>query len=155
MTRRRTSLADIAKPRIVVPEEHEEQKRYVRTLQLTLPLMYEHMTAIPNGGQRHKAVAGKLKAEGVKPGYPDILIDLPRGPFHGLRIEMKRTKRSASSIQPSQREWGARLNDQRILTVVGRGCDHAMEQSIAYWNLGEFTADEVTLDMSVFEVLTQ
>ena len=33
-----------------------------------LRLMY----AIPNGGLRTKAQAGKLKAEGVKPGVPDI-----------------------------------------------------------------------------------
>ena len=31
------------------------------------------MYAIPNGGARSKATAGKLKAEGVKAGVPDIV----------------------------------------------------------------------------------
>lgn len=47
------------------------------------------MYAIPNGGQRTKATAGKLRAEGVKAGVPDIHLAVPRGPFHGLYIEMK------------------------------------------------------------------
>lgn len=32
---------------------------------------------VPNGGQRHPAVAKKLKAEGVKPGCPDVLVFEP------------------------------------------------------------------------------
>ena len=35
--------------------------------------------AIPNGGHRHKAMSAELKAEGVKPGVPNLC--LPRRPL--------------------------------------------------------------------------
>lgn len=53
------------------------------------------MYAIPNGGLRSKATAGKLKAEGVHPGMPDIGVAAARDRFHGLYIEMKKTHGSA------------------------------------------------------------
>lgn len=64
--------------------------------------------AIPNGGYRDKITAGKLKAEGVKRGIPDIFLPLTmnfpppivqiigeplppkRVQFSGLYVEMKR-----------------------------------------------------------------
>ena len=45
--------------------------------------------AIPNGGQRNRIVAAKLKAEGVLAGVPDIHIPFASNSFHGLYIEMK------------------------------------------------------------------
>jgi hypothetical protein len=42
--------------------------------------------AVPNGGFRHKAVAGKMKAQGVRAGVLDFNLDVARGGYHGLRI---------------------------------------------------------------------
>ena len=47
------------------------------------------LLAIPNGGLRNKVTAGKLKAQGVKAGVPDIFLPVARGRYHGLWIEMK------------------------------------------------------------------
>lgn len=66
--------------------------------------------AIPNGGHRHKRVAVKLKAEGVKAGVSDIFLPVPvewsdlydpsaKDQYHGLWIEMKYGKNKLSSIQ--------------------------------------------------------
>ena len=49
----------------------------------------ELLFAIPNGGHRHKATAGRLRAEGVKRGVPDVCLPIPRGNYAGLWIEMK------------------------------------------------------------------
>src|SRR5437870_1942292 len=38
---------------------------------------------VPNGGKRTKAVAAKLKATGVRAGYPDLVLDVARGLYHG------------------------------------------------------------------------
>ena len=43
--------------------------------------------AVPNGGLRDKAVAGRLKAQGVKAGIPDIGVPLRHGKI--LWIEVK------------------------------------------------------------------
>lgn len=50
-----------------------------------LSLLYH----IPNGGARSKGTAGRLKAEGVKSGVPDVCLPVARGKYHGLYIEMK------------------------------------------------------------------
>jgi len=59
------------------------------------------MFAIPNGGDRNRAVASRLKAEGVKSGVVDVFLPVPvRWSkldnvhddcfYHGLWIEMKK-----------------------------------------------------------------
>lgn len=45
--------------------------------------------AIPNGGLRNRVVAAKLKAEGVRPGVPDMMLAMPREKYCGLFIEHK------------------------------------------------------------------
>ena len=47
------------------------------------------MFAIPNGGYRNAATAGRLKAEGVKSGVADIFLPYPKKYVHGLFIELK------------------------------------------------------------------
>jgi hypothetical protein len=46
--------------------------------------------AIPNGGDRDKITAGKMKAEGVRSGIWDTFLPVPRKGFAGLYIEMKK-----------------------------------------------------------------
>lgn len=53
--------------------------------------------AIPNGGERSKAVAGRMKAEGARAGVPDIFLPVARTSrgytaAHGLYVEMKLEK---------------------------------------------------------------
>lgn len=76
------------------------------------PLRRAH--AIANGGQRDKITAGKLKAEGVKPGVPDIFLPLPTSDraYCGLYVEMKRPKaegQRAGSTSEDQDGWIAYL----------------------------------------------
>lgn len=49
--------------------------------------------AIPNGGNRDPREAARLKRQGVKPGVSDVCLPLARRGYHGLYIEMKRSKR--------------------------------------------------------------
>ena len=57
-------------------------------------ILYTH---IPMGGKRDKATAGKLKAMGVNPGWPDFEILCPNGLT--IRIEMKTDKGVLSKPQ--------------------------------------------------------
>jgi hypothetical protein len=76
--------------------EHLEQAALflaVRRYERDFPDLME-LYAVPNGRGRSKAEAGKLWAEGVRPGRLDLNLDVPRVyrgvSYHGARIEMKR-----------------------------------------------------------------
>lgn len=60
-----------------------------------LSLLYH----IPNGGARSKGTAGRLKAEGVKSGVPDICLPVAKGKYHGLYVEMKVGKNKPTANQ--------------------------------------------------------
>ena len=72
---------------------------------------------IPNGGQRNKATAGKLKAEGVSAGVPDLFI-----PSLRLFIEMKDLK---GVVSPAQKEWLEYLASVGYSVAVCHGFDEA------------------------------
>lgn len=57
----------------------------------------------PNGGWRKKATAGRLKAQGVKPGIPDVVILRPDG--SPIYIELKSFGGVLSPAQKDFRDW--------------------------------------------------
>lgn len=85
---------------------------------------------IPNGGARSRATAGRLKAEGVKAGVPDLCLPVPRGTAHGLYIELKR--RRGGKVSPAQREWLERLSARGYDTAVCYGWEDAAGRIMAY-----------------------
>ena len=87
--------------------------------------------AVPNGGLRHRVVASKLKAEGVRKGIQDLNLDVPRGHHHGLRIEMKSRCRAAR-VRPDQAEVHVFLRAQGYSVVACRGADEAISALKAY-----------------------
>lgn len=71
--------------------------------------------AVPNGGHRSKATAGKLKAEGVRAGVWDLWLPVRRRPWSGLVVEMKM---KPNRLTPVQREFGAGIEAQGFRTAV-------------------------------------
>ena len=53
----------------------------------------------PNGGSRNLIEARHLKAGGVKPGVPDLLVPVPCGSYQGLAIEFKAGKNKTTEAQ--------------------------------------------------------
>ncbi|MBO5449790.1 MAG: VRR-NUC domain-containing protein [Ruminococcus sp.] len=90
----------------------------------------DFLHAIPNGGYRNKTTAAKLKAEGVKPGVPDICLPYPVGEFHGLYIEMKRE--SGGRLSDRQKIWIAYLQSQNYAACVCNGFEEARDVLLAY-----------------------
>lgn len=125
-------------PHAKAPTEHVEQIRLMQMVRLHAARfpMLKNLTAIPNGGHRNKAVAGKLKAEGVSRGYPDLLLDWPAQGFHGLRIEIKRQDATPSDTKPEQREWHRRLEDAGYRVEVCKGWEAAWAIIVDYLGLG-------------------
>jgi len=121
--------------------EHREQVAYMRWLALQHPRVFAVTTAVPLGGLRGKVTGRRLKTEGVKAGYPDILIDFPLDGWHGLRIEMKRQGATASAVTPSQRVWLKRLTEQGYAVGWAAGFALAMELTTLYIK-GDFITHE-------------
>lgn len=103
--------------RFRIPTEHQEQAAFVQWFRMSFPKV--RIFAIPNGGARSKATAGKLKAEGVSPGVPDLFV-----PEWGLFIEMKRTR--GGSLSDVQDDWIDYLEDAGYTVLVCKGCDAAI-----------------------------
>lgn len=88
--------------------EHVLQVSLVRELHL-LRSQYPEIRwlhAIPNGGHRGKAAAGKMKAEGQRTGVCDLSMPVPRivgaRIYHGFYLELKKQGESPSA---EQWEW--------------------------------------------------
>lgn len=75
---------------MIYPLESKEQIAFIERVTWLHPRLLCHVVAVPNGGLRSKFTAARLKKEGVRPGFPDLIVLLPRGGYHGLLIEMKR-----------------------------------------------------------------
>lgn len=116
--------------------EHAEQAalfEWASIMQQQYPELWM-LAAIPNGGFRHIVTAVKLKREGVKQGYPDVLLDVARGGYHGLRIEMKRQK--GGILSPHQKRWRESLTDQGYQVAVCHGAGEAIDAVEKYLNSG-------------------
>ncbi len=126
-------LERVARRPFRVPESVEQKlvMEWTKRAECTWPeiALLHH---IPNGGQRDKAVAAKLKAEGVKAGVPDLCLPVPRGKYHGLYIEMKAI---GGSPTQEQKAWIAALTEQGYAAQVCVGFEEAKETIEQYLRL--------------------
>jgi len=89
-------------------------------------------TATANGGKRDKRTAAALKAQGLKPGVPDVLIFTPppSGIGRGMALELKRDSgqgKQRGRLSPHQRIWLEELRALGWRAEVAYGYDHALE----------------------------
>ena len=118
-----------AKP---VDREGQEQAALMTELQLRYPVAHRLIYHVPNGGHRVKAVAAKLKGQGVKAGVPDLVLPMARGGYFGLYIEFKAKPPYDAAVSPTQDAYLQALNDQGYLAIVCRGSIDAVEAIRAY-----------------------
>lgn len=122
------------KPADAPKSEHAEQCDLMRWAEsmTTKHSQLRLLHAIPNGGARSIATAGKLKAEGVKPGVPDLFLPVARGSSHGLYIEMKRSKGSKTS--GIQKWWHMALMISGYRIEVCKSSQEAQQAILEYLN---------------------
>lgn len=89
----------------------------------------DYLIHIPNGGSRNVVEASKFKKMGVKAGVPDLQLLIPNGLVHGLWIELKAKK---GKVQPNQRLFMRRLEEQGYLCKVCFGADEAIKEIKQY-----------------------
>lgn len=123
------------------PTESQEQAALVTWFRL-----HHHALGVPShfllissqagaplgGGQGHARFArfAKLAAEGFVPGVPDLFLAVPRAPYNGLWIEMKRTK--GGKVSPQQEKLHSLLAAQGYAVAVCLGADWAQQVIEAY-----------------------
>ena len=118
-----------------VPTEDEEQMALINWARMQekrypeLRLLFH----IPNGGSRGKAEAGRFRAMGVKSGVPDLFLPVARGPWHGLFLELKRTK--GGRVSREQAAWIRDLGAQGYCAVVSYGWEEARREIERYLRL--------------------
>ena len=119
----------------LIPTEDEEQMAVIDWAERMTPIYpaLKLLHHIPNGGKRSKAEAGRFRAMGVKSGVPDLFLPVPRGKFHGLWIEMKRTK--DGKVSENQKWWLKALNSLGYSAQVAYGAEQAIRQLEEYLNL--------------------
>lgn len=90
-----------------------------------------------NGAPLSKSVAARLKAEGLVAGVPDMFLDVPRGCYHGLRLELKvpriqgsrgeYTTTQAGKLSEEQDAWLTHYHEQGYCARVAYGWTHAKQ----------------------------
>ena len=104
--------------------EHQHQKAlvawagYAAAADPRLRLLY----AVPNAAKRGPAVAGRMKAEGLRAGVPDLHLPIPIGEYAGLWIEMKAGKNKPTA---DQEYWLTSLAEYGHACVVCYGWEQA------------------------------
>jgi hypothetical protein len=97
--------------------ESQLQKACVTWFRIQYPNLRQRLFAIPNGGSR-ALITGKngkkfsleairMKAEGMLPGVPDMLLAVPKYPHGGLFLEMKS---ETGRLSPEQKAMIAELS---------------------------------------------
>jgi len=110
--------------------EHQVQKAIAQYLDLRKVCWF----AVPNGGQRNKIVAAKLKAEGVKAGVPDICV-IHDGQVYFLEVKKPKTANSGKgTLSKPQKEFIARIEEAGGEVAVVYSVADVIEQCID-WNI--------------------
>ena len=118
---------------IACPSEHAEQCALVswwsyvcRNAGVPERLLF----AIPNGGARSAVTGATLKAEGVRPGIPDLFLAVPSKGYNGLFVEMK--KKRCGRISPCQMQAKSELERFGYCVKVCRGFEEAKKEISRY-----------------------
>jgi len=90
------------------------------------------MYHIPNEGKRSKATGGRLKAQGLKPGVPDVCLPTAHGGYIGLYIEMKVKPNKPTE---NQKRWLRALREAGHMVAVCYGFEEARDLIEKYLRL--------------------
>ena len=99
----------------------------------------EAMYHIPNEGKRSQRFGAELKSMGLRKGFPDVCLPVPRRESGALYIELKAP---SGTISKEQMEWIRLLNDLRNSACVCYGWETAAKVITDYLQ-GKLPTQEV------------
>lgn len=111
------------------PTGSEIQKAMVEYADVKYPELCKLLVKITNEGKRSFAQGKKMKAEGLRKGFPDFFVFRARDEYHGAAIEIKGRN---DTLKPEQREYLDILERQGYYCDVIDSIDQGME-FLDYW----------------------
>lgn len=90
-----------------------------------LSLLY----AIPNAGQRSRALGGIMKAEGMLADSPDLCLPVARGGYHAFYLEFKAP---GKRLRPGQEAMIVQLQAQGNMALWADDVGAAITATVAY-----------------------
>lgn len=129
MARWRLKVPKEVKQAFDTPDEDDIQKDIIiwaKNVKYGEKTLADYLHHSPNGGLRTRTEGAKFKAMGTKAGYPDLILDIARKGYHGLRIELKRQK-PKGKVSQEQKQRLAMLNEERYKAVVCYGYEETLE----------------------------
>ena len=114
------------------PLESQEQQAlmsWARWMECKYPEL-RLLVHVPNGGLRNATEAARFKTEGVRRGFPDLMLPVARHGYHALAIELKR--QHGGTVSPEQKAWLDALTEQGWRAVVCKGWLAARDEILAY-----------------------
>jgi hypothetical protein len=109
--------------------EQQEQCAFASWFRVQYPQHAKLMNIVSIGENVGARRMSMLKRMGLSPGYPDIMIFLPRDGFHGMLIELKTSK---GRLQKNQVEIHEILKAQGYFVVTCYGWGDAVEATKRY-----------------------
>jgi hypothetical protein len=120
-------------PKAYKYEEHKIQVEAVSWFRAVYSQFDELFYAVPNGARRDKRAGKRLKDEGMRRGIPDLILDLPRGRYAGLRAE---TKTETGDESGDQKEVIAKMRAVGFYVFVYRDAEEFKKEVRQYLALG-------------------
>ncbi len=93
-----------------------------------IPLLHHS----PNGGFRNSREAGRFKAMGTRAGFPDLVLLVARGGYHGLFIEMKTWNGSQTELQKA---YQSAVEEQGYKYVICHNVEEFVKEVTLYMTL--------------------
>lgn len=117
----------------VTPDSNEDtiQAAFVEQCRMNQKFIpeLEMLYSVPNGGKRSITGAMIMRATGLSPGVPDMVLAVMRSGYGALYIEFKTP---TGRLSPEQVKWHARLTKQGYKVVVARSVEDAVEAVRGY-----------------------
>lgn len=119
--------------------ETDQQKALIKWFKAQYPELEMLLYSIPNGANfsastnaRKYGQVNKLKAEGMRKGFPDLCLAFPCNGFAGLYIEMKDEGKTLCSLSKEQARYLELLDSVGYCAVWCAGFDVAKASIVAY-----------------------
>lgn len=109
--------------------ESNLQRQCVKWFRMQYPRKSLLLNSVPNGARVKRTQAQVLLSEGMTKGVADLELNVARGGFHGLKIEMKREyvddagHKKKTYQEPEQRDWQAAVEAEGYKYAVVRTLD--------------------------------